>query len=129
MRKEWSIGNQLTGSTPPLNVIGCDTMSNTKTIEVSAMYNCIKNIKEPKAVLIALSKLESEMGWHDSKEVRFWTYGVWLMKNGSPGWYDYYVALNNTIKIVKNGGVPFEIPDEPNGWIPPIPYLNGDKHD
>ena len=103
-------------------------MSNTKAIEVSMMYDSVKNIKDLKTVLETLSKLEPEMGWHDSEEIRFLTYGLWLMKN-KKDWYDYLIHINNAIKIVKHGGVPFEIPDEPDGWIDPLSYLSGDKHD
>jgi hypothetical protein len=97
-------------------------------IEVSAMYEHVKKYKRPLSVLKKLSKLESELGWHDSSEIRFLTYGLWLSKN-KPDWYDYFVYLNNVIKIVKLGGVLPEMQEEPNGWIVPTSYFNGDSND
>jgi hypothetical protein len=99
-------------------------MSNTKMLETSAMYEHVKKYKKPRDVLKILSKLEPEFGWHSSSEIRFLTYGLWLSKN-KPDWYDYFVSLNNAIKIMKLGGVPSVIPDRPSGWIDPIPYFNG----
>jgi hypothetical protein len=104
-------------------------MSNTKIVETSMMYKYIEDIDDPKTVLETLSKLESEMGWHDSKDVRLWTYGLWLSRKGKSDWYDYYVFLINSFKLINIGKIPDEILEEPKGWISPIQYFNGDKHD
>lgn len=102
-------------------------MSNTQTIEASIMYEKIKDVSEPTKALEILSKSEAEMGWNDSKDIRYLAYGLWLSKKGPEGWYDYFVKFTKVMQLLNLGQMPDEVPDTPAGWIAPIPYCRGDK--
>ncbi len=93
-------------------------MTNTQAVEVTMMFENVKHLKSPKKVLETLSKCESEMGWHKSEEIRYLTYGVWLMKN-KPEWFEYLKASGQVLRDVLEGraGVTVKMSTTPKGWI------------
>jgi hypothetical protein len=99
-------------------------MTNTQAVETAMMFENVKHLKSPKKVLETLSKCKSEMGWHESEEIRYLTYGVWLIKNKME-WYEYLMALKQMSQDLINGKALREIPNEPKGWINPGPYIRG----
>lgn len=61
-------------------------MKNAEVIEISLMYERIKDLEEPKQVLEKIAKLETEMGWSDVTVIRYATYGLWL-KEYKDDWF------------------------------------------
>lgn len=104
-------------------------MSNTLLIEGQLMHDYIKDIDDPKEALEKLATLDCQMGWDIHPErVRAIAYASWLKEKGMDDWYDYFekmiqfhaqIASGATINIESLG----EVPDAPEGWIPPLDYL------
>jgi len=101
--------------------------NNTKTIEVSMMYDTIKNISDPVKVLEQLSETESPMGWNRVEDIRYLAYGIWLSKKGPAGWYDFFKELTEVINSLNHGIMPETVPEEPYGWVAPLPYCRGEQ--
>lgn len=106
-------------------------MSNTLTIEAQLMYDDIKDIDDPKEALEKLATLEPQMGWGIHPErVRAVAYGIWLNEK-RPDWYPFYEKMILFFSAVSKGdtvGTLFscdEMPEAPEGWIPPMEYLKG----
>lgn len=105
-------------------------MDNITSMAVSMMYAKIENVTEPKEALEILAKSENDMGWcgvmgGDVMDIRFKAYGVWLYKYNRE-WFDYLKAINDFIGALGFGAVNIPSQEEPDGWIPPIPYLKGE---
>ena len=78
-------------------------MKNTEVIEISLMYDRIKDLEEPKQVLEEIAKLETEMGWSDVTVIRYGTYGLWLKKHGKDGWFEYLIELKDVLAALHAG--------------------------
>ena len=101
-------------------------MKNSEIIEISVMYEQVKDLKEPKQVLEAIAKLETEMGWSNVVGIRFGAYGLWLKMHGKNGWFEYLTELKNFIGASQFGVLKVPSMDAPEGWIAPVPYFVGD---
>jgi hypothetical protein len=95
-------------------------------IEVAIMYNRVKDLPDPKAVLEKIATLNCEMGWvKEPQEVRLMAYACWLKEHGKQDWYDYIEASAKALAVIVLGGIPGGIPEVPAGWIEPRDYLDG----
>lgn len=89
-------------------------IKNTEMIEITVMYNTIKNAKTPKEALEILSETPLFMWRVDLLTVRYYVYHLWLIKHGYQEWSEY-LKLSVDNKDVTG--------DKPEGYIPPFPYL------
>jgi len=103
-------------------------MKNTEIIEISVMYEQVKNLNEPKEVLEAIAKLDTEMGWSDVTTIRFGAYALWLKEHGNDGWFEYLIELQKFLGALQFGALKESSMSEPEGWIAPGPYFKGDVH-
>lgn len=103
-------------------------MRNTEVIEANLMLDKIDGLTDPKAVLEKLAASDTEMGWGENAvNIRALCYGAWLKKN-RPDWHEFFVASANILNSMLAGGPgPDELPKAPDGYIPPMPYLKGNK--
>lgn len=100
--------------------------STPERIEVSFMYNRVKNLTEPKAVLEKLATLSLEMGWTKNVgEIRLMAYALWLKEHGKEDWCNFIEASMKAIAVILLDGMPAKIPEAPEGWIEPMEYING----
>lgn len=105
-------------------------MSNTLMIEGQMVYSSIENIETPKEALEKLATLEAPMGWVHIERSRAMAYAMWLKEKGMDDWYAYFEKMVQFFAQIGTGAT-FnaeslgDIPDAPEGWIPPADYLKG----
>ena len=101
-------------------------MKNTEIIEISVMYNRVKDLNDPKEVLEAIAKLETEMGWSDVVGIRFATYALWLRDHGKDDWFEYLRELQDFLGALQFGVFKEPPTKTPEGRIAPVPYFKGE---
>ena len=110
---------------------GDEMMNNILAIEGQIMYDAIKDIDTPKEALTKLAGLKPSMGWDVHPErVRAVTYAMWLKEKGFDDMFAYFEKMIQFLGMINSGGVVNiaglgDIPDAPEGWIVPTPYLKG----